>query len=131
MKTFITTDGRKITRVSRWIKVRTNYNANKRNALWDYVTDDYGRHSYDDGFDPTNGTFLDYFRHDGKNYAISQFYRMGSAWLSMNPYMFEDTDGKLTVVGAMDMDGDLYINGNTLFLEMDDNGEYIRLYNVG
>ena len=131
MKSFITTDGKdKVTRISRWIKIQTKYNANKRNSLYDYVVDENGYKSYQDNFNPENGTYLDYFRFNGKTYALDQFYRMGCMYLSMSPYEFIDTDGKSTFIGAMDMDGDLYINRNTLYLELDDCGEYVRLYNV-
>lgn len=133
MKTFTTTDGKnKVTRLSRWIQIRTDYarRINKNNSNYDYYTDGAGYRVYDDKFDPTEGVYLDYFTYKGKKYPISRFYALGSMWLSMRPYEFIDTDGKPSYIGAMDMDGDLYITGDTLYLEMDEYGERVRVYNV-
>lgn len=133
MKEFITTDGNnKIIRRSRWIRVRTDYarRVNKNNSNYDYYTDGSGYSTYDDKFDPTEGVYLDYFTYKGKKYPLSRFYSLGCQWLSMSPYEFIDTDGKPLYIGAMDMDGDLYITGDTLYLEMDEYGERVRVYNV-
>ena len=65
-------------RVSRWIKVKQNYSPNKNNKLWDYVVDSFGRHPYQENFDTSDGLYLDYFTHNGRNYALGQFYSFGS-----------------------------------------------------
>ena len=128
MKKFTTIDGKnEITRLSRWITVKQNYNANKNNSLYDYVTDESGYHPYEEEYSPENGTYLDYFRFNGRTYAIGQFYLIGSPWVGGEPYRFEDTDGTITTVGAVDMDGHIFA---PLYLEIDEYGERVRLYEV-
>ena len=132
-KTFIDKDGKnKITRISRWITIQTAYTVNKRNALYDYATDGYGYRSYDDKFDPENhdGLYLDFFRFNGRKYATSQFYALGSMWLSMAPYVFQDTDGYDHFIAGMEMDEGCYIDGTTLYAEFDECGERVRLYHI-
>lgn len=129
MKQFITTDGEHtVTRLSRWITIRTNYNANKANSLYDYVTDENGYRTHQDGYDPAGGTYLDYFRFGGRTYAIEQFISLGSIWISGRPYHFIDTDGTPASVVAVDFDGDLY---DPLYIEVDEYGERVRVYQVG
>ena len=129
MKQFITTDGEHtVTRLSRWITIRTNYNANKRNSLYHYVTDENGYRTHQDGYDPTGGTYLDYFKFGGRTYAIEQFISLGSIWISGRPYHFIDTDGTPASVIAVDFDGDLY---DPLYIEVDEYGERVRVYQVG
>lgn len=125
MKTIVSTDGRKYERVSRWITWRTNYNPSKRNSLWDYVTDGYGHHPYSDEFNPANDLYLDYFRYNGRTYALEQFYTLGSAWFGSTPIMYEDENGKLGVIGAVDMEGDMF---RPLYMEIDEGNERVRLY---
>ena len=125
MKVIKTKDGQKFERVSRWISIKTNYNPSKSNRLWDYVTDENGYHPYQDNFNKENGLYLDYFQFGGRTYAIEQFYALGSAFLSGLPILYDDKDGKLGVIGYMDMDGDLY---HPLFAEFDEYCERVRLY---
>lgn len=127
-KEFKTIDGKNtVTRLSRWITVKQNYNVSKRNSLYDFSTDENGYHPYQDNYNNENGTYLDYFTFNGRNYAIEQFVCIGSAWCAGTPYMFNDTDGKLSVVGAVDFYGDLY---NPLYIEIDAYGEKVRVYTV-
>ena len=45
-KTFLDKTGKyNIKRLSRWIKIRTNYNVGKRNSLYDFATDENGTHT--------------------------------------------------------------------------------------
>ena len=128
MKKFTTIDGKnEITRVSRWITIRHNYNVNKNNSLYDFSTDEDGIHPYQDDYNPENGTYLDYFYFKGQPYALDQFYILGSPWIGGEPYRFKDTDGTVTSVGAVDMDGNIFA---PLYLEIDDHGERVRLYEV-
>ena len=123
MKEFRTTTGGKISRVSRWIEVKHNYNPNKRNSLYYYAQDENGYMSGQRNFNPENGLCLDYFIHDGKTYALNQFILMGGM-MGGTPEAFIDTDGKLTVIGAYDS-----LNYyNPLMIELDEYGERVRCY---
>lgn len=129
MRQFVTIDGEHtITRLSRWITIRTNYNTSKQNSLYDYVTDENGYRPHQDGHNPAGGTYLDYFKFGGRTYAIEQFISLGSVWISGTPYQFVDTDGEISSVHAVDLDGCLY---NPLYIEVDDYGERVRVYQVG
>ena len=128
MKQFTTIDGKNtVTRLSRWITIRTNYNANKANSLYDYSTDENGYRPHQDGYNPAGGTYLDYFRFGGRTYAIEQFISLGSMWIGEQPYRFTDTDGTISSVHAVDFDGDLY---DPLYIEVDEYGERVRVYQV-
>lgn len=128
MKDFITVDGKyKIKRLSRWIAIKQNYNVSPRNSLYDFSTDEYGYTPNQEKYNPENGTYLDYFRFNGKNYAVSQFIGLGSVWCGGSPYEFIDTDGKSTFIHAVDFYGDLF---DPLYIEMDEYGERIRIYSV-
>ena len=120
-----TTDGKRMRRVSRWIKLRNNFNPSPRNRLWDYVTDSNGYHPYQDKFQSDTALDLYYFRFGGRNYALEQFYVFGSVFLSGPPIMYEDENGKLGVIGTIDMDGDLF---HPLYGEWDECCEHVRLY---
>lgn len=126
MKEIVCIDGRKVKRISRWIKLRQNYNPRMDNSLWDYVTDENGYHPYSEKFNAKNGLFLDYFRHNGKTYALEQFYCFGSAFLGGEPLMYEDMEGKLNVIGTLYMDGPIF--GPALYAEWSECCEYVRLY---
>ena len=102
MKILNAKDNIQIKRVSRWIKVRHKI-ITKRHKLYDYS---------DDGN-------LWYFTHKGEEYAIGQFIRLGY------PIMWEEND-KLQYLSGYDC-----INYyNPLHIEIEDGGEYIRLYVV-
>ena len=128
MKQFITLDGKHtVTRLSRWVTIQHNYNVSKRNSLYDYSTDGSGYHPHEDRYDPTDGTYLDYFRYGGRTYAIEQFVSLGSMWIGGQPYQFIDTDGSVSCVAAFDIDGCLY---DPLYIEIDEYGERVRVYSV-
>lgn len=128
MKQFVTIDGEHtVTRLSRWITINTNYNVSMRNRLYDYSTDGSGYRPHQDGYDPTDGTYLDYFRFGGRTYAIEQFILLGSMWIGGRPYKFIDTDGETSAVAAVDIDGCLY---DPLYIELDEYGERVRVYQV-
>lgn len=121
----ISTDGRRLERVSRWIELKHNYHPSKRNSLWDYVTDGSGNRPSSEKFNPDDGLFLDYFRHNGKTYALEQFGVLGGVWVGGTPVMYHDKDGKLGVIGTVDMDGNMY---SPLYAEWDEYCERVRLY---
>lgn len=126
MKTLYSTDGRKLTRVSRWIELKQNYTPRKDNSLWDYVTDGYGYHPYEDKFNDTDGLYLDYFRYNGRTYALGQFYLLNSFFLSEKPIEYIE-HGEKHYITTVDMDGNIY---NPLYAEWDDFCEHVRLYEV-
>lgn len=124
MKKILTSDGRTLVRRSRWIEVRKNYNPNKRNRLWYYVTDGNGYREGQKGYDPSSGLFLDYFRWNGRNWAIEQFYSVSGTMGFLAPIMFEDENGKTSYIAGYDSEN--YYN--PILIEVDDCGEYVRVY---
>ncbi len=127
MKKLKSVDGEQITRVSRWITVQHNYHPNKSNSLWDYVCDDAGYHPYQEKFNPENGMFLDYFRHGGRTFAVDQFYRLESMFVS-TPMIKYKEHGELHYINSVDMDGNIF---RPLYGEWDEYGERVRLYEIG
>lgn len=123
MKKIPANNGRTLIRRSRWIKVCRNYNPNKRNALWYYVTDGNGYREGQTNFDPSSGLYLDYFRWNGRNWALEQFYRLGGI-MGGAPIFFEDEDGKTSYIAGYDSEN--YYN--PILIEVDDCGEYVRVY---
>lgn len=117
-KEFITHDNKKIYRVSRWIRIKYNYNVSKRNRLYYYATDENGYTEGSANFNP-NGLFLDYFTFHGKNYAINQFFRLDY------PIFFEE-NGKTTYLAGYDSEN--YYN--PILIEIDEYGEYVRIYEL-
>lgn len=117
------TGTRDFVRVSRWIKVKTNYSPCKRNPLWDYVQDGNGYKSYQEDFDPESGLFLDYFTFNGKNYALEQFMLLGNPFFTAVSYEYEE-DGKLCFLSGVD--GEDYFK--PIYIEMDEYVEHVRVY---
>ncbi len=101
MKTITTVDGRKYNRVSRWIHIEYR-TVTPRHSLYDYA---------DDGE-------LICFRHNGRLYALGQFMRLTA------PEYYEDVDGKMQFLSGYDCT-EWY---KPYVCEIDDGGEYIRLY---
>ena len=125
---FVTVDGKNtVTRHSRWITIQRKYRVNKNNGLYEFSMDGNGNKPSSGRYDPSTGTYLDYFRFNGRNYAIEQFVALGSVWCGGEPYQFIDTDGKTTFVTAVDFSGDIY---NPLYIELDEYGEKVRVYSV-
>jgi hypothetical protein len=104
-KIIITKDGNKIKRVSRWIKIRADYNITNRHSLYEYC-------------DKYNDNYIDYFIYKGEKYALSQFTRLNY------PIMWEDEEGKLNFLSGYDSTN--YYN--PLLIEIEEGGEAIRLY---
>ena len=129
MKRLKSVDGHDLYRVSRWIRVKQNYNPNKGNSLWDYVHDDAGYHPHQKQFNPENGMFLDYFRHGGRTYAVDQFCLLGSFFVSTPPIAYME-DGEKHYIGTVDMDGNMF---HPLYGEWEEDidGLRVRLYEVG
>jgi hypothetical protein len=117
-------DRYKYRRVSRWIQIRQNYNPGKRNRLWDYVTDENGRHPYQDNFSPENGLFLDYFIFNGRTYAIEQFIGFGSIADCIGHHTGYIENGEKYYLSGFDSE-DYY---RPILLELDDCGERVRVY---
>lgn len=124
MKNIPTSDGRTLVRLSRWIKVRQNYKPNKRNRLWDYVRDGSGYGPHSNKFNPADGLFLDYFVWNGRKWAIEQFLSVSGTMGLPAPILFEDENGKTSCIAGYD--GENYYN--PILLEVDDCGEYVRVY---
>lgn len=96
-----TVDGHKYERVSRWIHIEYRY-VTPKHSLYDYA---------DDGE-------LICFRHGGSLYALGQFMRLSV------PKFYEDKNGKLQYLSGYDAT-EYY---KPYLCEVDDGGEYIRLY---
>lgn len=112
-------------RVSRWIKVRTNYNVSKRNRLYEFAMDENGCKPNDANFNPDNGLFLDYFTFNGRNYATEQFYLLDCMWIG-EQYTYTENKEKHSL-SAVDMFGNLY---NPVYVEFDAFCERVRVYEV-
>ena len=121
MTEIITKDGKTIRRLSRWIKIQRAYNVNKRNSLWYYVTDGNGYREGQSGFDPSTGLYLDYFRWNGRTWAVEQFMRL------VYPIFWEDKEGKLNWLSGYDSEN--YYN--PILIEFDEYCEYVRVYEEG
>ena len=115
---------RNFRRVSRWIKIKQNYNPCPRNSLWDYVQDENGYKPYQEQFNPKNGLYLDYFSFGGRNYAIEQFLTLGNPFYTCVSYAYEDEDGKIHYLSGIDGEN-IY---NPICIEVDDSCEYVRVY---
>lgn len=111
MKTFTTTDGKTLVRLSRWIKLHYEY-VSKKHSLYDYADTD----SSDDM------VLLIWFQFRRKKYAMNQFICMNGVWA--NPVMFEDETGKLNYLSGYDCE-DYY---NPIMIELSEDGEYVRVY---
>ena len=107
-KTFISKDKDcKITRVSRWIRIQTAFDITKKHSLFDYC-------------DKTNENSIDYFRYNGRKYAVNQFFRL------IHPIFFDDTNGKTNFISGYDSEN----YWNPYYIEIDDCGEYVRMYEI-
>lgn len=115
---------RNFKRMSRWIKVKENYNPTPRNSLWHYAMDGYGNHPYEKDFDPERGLYLDYFTFGGRKYAIEQFWALGNPFYSALEVSYVDKNGKRNYLHGIDSEP-LF---DPLYIEMSDCGEYVRVY---
>lgn len=109
MKKFTTQEGTTIQRETRWLKIRIE-EVTKRHSLWCYA-DKTGTD------DPRYGV-LAYFIHNGKKYAVGQF------MILSYPMFFEDENGKTNYLSGYDST-EWY---HPYLIEIDDGGEYCRLY---
>lgn len=103
MKTITTSEGKNYKRVSRWIRIDFK-KITKRHSLYDWTND--------------RSEEIACFRHGRKIYALNQF--IGQAY----PEFFEDENGKQSFLCGYDCT-DYY---NPLMIEIDECGEYCRLY---
>ena len=111
-------------RVSRWITVQHNYTPGKNNSLWDYVTDENGYKPYQEQFTPENGLFLDFFRWNGRTWAVEQFLALGNPFWCPVSYAYEDSSGKLCYLSGVDNEN-IY---NPIYVEFDECCERVRVY---
>lgn len=110
-------------RISRWIRVRENYNPSPRNPLWYYAMDGYGHTTSDDKCN-TNELYLDYFEHRGRKYAIEQFWALGNPFYAATIVSYRGKDGKTHFLSGVDSEA-LY---DPIYIELDEYGERVRLY---
>ena len=123
-KTYVDTDGNRIERLSRWIKLKS-VPVTKRHRLYDYARDEYGYHPYQERFNSENGVFLDCFTFKGKQYSLEQFLSTSSVWTgTWNPYhSVHDEDDQVVINGVQHDD---YFH--PLLIEIDEYGEHVRIY---
>ena len=123
-KIYTDSDGNKIERISRWIKIHT-LPVTKRHRLYDYATDMNGYHPYQNNFDPSDGVLLDYFTFQGMQYSLEQFVSTSSAWAgAWNPYYSEnDVDDYVILSGY---ESEEYFH--PLLIEIGAYGELVRVY---
>ena len=114
----------KMERLSRWIEIRHNYNPSERNPLWDYVTDENGNRPSSSKFAPEHGLYLDFFRWNGRNYAMEQFLALCNPFWNPVSYSYETEDGKTAYLSGVDCE-DIY---DPISIEVDCTGERVRVY---
>jgi len=124
-KTFYDKTGATFERISGWLPRQTVYNPTPRHSMYYWRMDENGYREYDKNFDPTNGTFVDGYKYKGMWLAVERFYALGCAFLGGTPFITTADDGEEVIIGGVDMDGNLF---DPLYLEMDEYGEYGRLY---
>ena len=111
----------KFYRVSRWKKVYAEH-VTPRHSLFDYATDESGNAPGNSNFDPDTAT-VTFFRHNGRKYAVSEFIAFGNSFWNPVLYSYEDENGKLCILSGTNQDF-----WNPLFVELDECGEYVRVY---
>lgn len=116
-------DQRMLHRLSRWLKVKTNYRPGKNNSLWDYVTDTSGYHPNEKQFNLNDELELKYFTFNGRNYAIDQFMCLFNPFWCCFGYSYDD-NGKTRYLSGYDSEN--YYN--PILIELDEYGEYVRVY---
>ena len=123
MKDIVTTDGKTLMCLSRWIKVYQVYNITPKHCLYDYCTDENGFFPGQSRFNPDDGTFLDFFRFNGRKWAINQFIAFGGMMGGVPP-MWEDEHGQLRCLSGYDSEN--YYN--PIMIELSEDGEHVRVY---
>ena len=68
--------------------------------------------------------FLDYFTFNGKNYALEQFLSLGNTFYCPVTYSYQTKDGKTLFLSGVDGEN-IY---NPIYIEIDENGENVRVY---
>ena len=79
---------------------------------------------YQDNFTPENGLYLDYFRFNGRNYAVEQFLCLGNPFWNPVTYCYEDKNGKTCYLSGVDNEN--YFN--PIYVEFDEYCENVRVY---
>ena len=115
-------------RVSRWITVQQNYNPKKRNSLSYYIQDGYGYKMDDSRYNPkeNGGPYLDYFRWNGRTWAVEQFLCLNNPFWCPVGYSWEDKEGKLHYLSGYDSEN--YYN--PIYVEFDECCERVRVYEL-
>lgn len=122
-----TTELKRFTRVSNWIEIKHAYKVNKNNQLWDYVVDSNMNPSYSERFDSSFGVELDYFKFKSESYALGQFLRIGGSADSFGHRVGYIENDDFHLLHAVDSHP-IY---KPLYLEFDEFGERVRLYEMG
>ena len=117
-------DGRTYNLLSRWLKVHEAINPRADNQyLGYYRTDENGYREGQSGFDPTNGTYCQYFQFSGRKWPIEQFLCLGSVWSGGAPIGVNMKDGLHYIAGY---DAENYYN--PIMIEIDECGENVRVW---
>ena len=110
--------------VSRWIKVQHNYNPTKRNALWCYVMDENGYKPSEQRFNPDSDLYLDYFKWNGRTYALEQFLSYSNPFWNPVSYGYKDENRYPHFLSGVDMEN-IY---SPISVEFDEYCEHVRVY---
>lgn len=110
-KIVVTTDGRRLERVSRWIKVVSDYGVTERHSLVYYAQEAC------DG-----EKCVDYFRWRGRKWAVGQFLSV-SGMMGFHIGNWEEEDGLHWISGY---DSEDYFN--PIMVEFDEYCENVRVY---
>ncbi len=114
---------REFMRVSRWIKINTDYNITPRHSLYVYAEDENGRTHWSDDFDAKTA-FVDYFVYKGRKYAMGQFISLGNPFYCPVMYSYEDEDGREAFLSGYDSTA----HYKPIYIEIDSVGERVRVY---
>lgn len=105
-----------ITKLSKWITLRTFYNADKNDSLYDYYVDSNGNTPSSENFDK-NDSVLIFFTFKDRKYALNMF-------VPLSPIEFVEK-GNLHIIEGVYKDGD-----NSIYIEADAKGENVRLFSI-
>ena len=111
-KLILTDSGKTLERVSRWIHREQRYNVTPRHGLH-YYAEDIG-----DG-----ENVLDYFRWNGRKWAVNQFFRYGTMFTLAAGETWEEPDGRHHIAGC---DSENYYN--PILIELSPDAERVRVY---
>lgn len=111
-KLILTESGKTLERVSRWIHRNQAYNVTPRHSLH-YYAEDTG-----DG-----GNVVDFFRWNGRKWAVNQFFAFGTMFTPQAGEMWEESDGLHCIAGY---DSENWYN--PIMIELSPDAECVRVY---